>query len=92
MAVRSVKRVAWACFWDRPSKTPRAVKRTSRRKLTGSRFVVDSIPIRVGMWIGGGDEKRFRWWVLMRWDYLLRQGRRNGRIYRFVTVTEKVAS
>lgn len=92
MAVRSVRRVAWVCFWDRPNKAPRAVKGGGRRKLTGSRFVVDSIPIRVGMWIGGGDVERARWWVRMRWDYLFRDGRRNGRIYRFVTVTEKVAS
>lgn len=87
MAVRSVKRVAWVCFWDRPSLKPRGgTTRGRRRRRTSSRFEVDRVPIRVAMWIGGGDTTRAMWWLRMRWDYLLRQGRRNGRIFRYVSL------
>lgn len=88
MADRSVKRVARVCFWDRPSRKPK-VTRSRRRRLTSSRFEVDRLPVRVAMWIGGDDPERSRWWFLMRWDYLFREGRRNGRIFRYVDLSER---
>ena len=80
------RRVARVCLWHRPEKKARSVPRRKPVRLTSSRFQVDRVPIRAAMFFGGGEPKRYRWFLRMHWDHLLRGGRSSGRIY--VTVTD----
>lgn len=80
------RRVARVCFWHRPAKKSRSVPRRKPVCLTSARFQVDRVPIRAAMFFGGGEPKRYQWFLRMHWDHLFRRDRSSGRIY--VTVSD----
>ena len=80
MSAVARRRVAHACFWDRPGHVVSGPIQGRKRLKSSPRFDPDG-PGSSARYFCGDDPARSRWWMLMKFDYLLRQGRRNGRIF-----------